>query len=117
MLMNAKLYDLTPLNALVDGNELFRKYLIELFNETTPPIINDIKCSYQQKDWVGLYAHSHKIKPTVESMGIYSMMPAINIILEEAKKKCDSDSLKNTVSNFCKTIENTILQLQTNELC
>lgn len=115
--MTTKLYDLTPLNELVDGNESFRKYLIELFNETTPPIISDIKSSYQNKDWVGLYAHSHKIKPTVESMGIYSMMPAINTILEEAKKKSDSDSLKNTVYNFCETIENTIVQLQTNELC
>jgi hypothetical protein len=115
--MPTKLYDLTPLNTLVDGNESFRKYLIELFNETTPPIINDIKSSYQQKDWVGLYAHSHKIKPTIESMGIYSMMPEINIILEEAKNKRDSDSLKSTIYNFCKTIENTIEQLQTNELC
>jgi hypothetical protein len=115
--MNDKLYDLTPLNVLVDGNESFRKYLIELFNETTPPIIEDIKSSYLKKDWVELYAHSHKIKPTIESMGIYSMMPLINHILEEAKKKCDSDLLKNNVENFCKTIENTIIQLQTNELC
>jgi hypothetical protein len=115
--MNDRLYDLTPLNALVDGNESFKKYLIELFNETTPPIIQDIKSSYQNKDWVGLYAHSHKIKPTVESMGIYSMMPAINAILEEAKKKRDSDSLKTMIDNFCETIENTIIQLQTDELC
>ena len=117
MLMDAKLYDLTPLNILVDGNELFRKYLIELFNETTPPIINDIKSSYLEKDWIGLYAHSHKIKPTVESMGIYLMMPVINTILEEAKKKTDSILLKSMVDNFCETIENTIVQLQTNELC
>lgn len=115
--MHTKLYDLTPLNELVDGNESFRKYLIELFNQTTPPIINDIKTSYQKKDWTELYAHSHKIKPTIESMGIYSMMPLINSILEEAKKKTDSDSLKNNVELFCETIENTITQLQTNELC
>lgn len=115
--MNDKLYDLTPLNTLVDGNESFKKYLIELFNETTPSIIKDIKYSYQNKDWEGLYAHSHKIKPTVESMGIYSMMPEINAILEEAKKKRDSDSLRTMIDNFCETIENTITQLQTNELC
>jgi len=114
--MIAPIYDLTPLNTLVDGNENFRKYLIELFNQTTPPILNDIRSSYSKKDWTELYAHAHKIKPTVESMGIYTMMPKVNHILEDAKAKCDSENLKETISLFCETIELAISQLQTNEL-
>lgn len=114
--MTNELYDLTPLNTLVDGNESFRKYLIELFNQTTPPILNDIKNSYSQKDWDELYAHAHKIKPTIESMGIYTMMPKVNLILAESKKKSDSESLQKTIDDFCETINKTIILLQKNEL-
>ena len=114
--MADKLYDLEPLNNLVDGNEKFRKYLIELFIQTTPPILQDIKQSWEAMDWTNLYAHTHKLKPTLDSMGIYSMKPVVNDILQSAKTHTDGEKLKEYVAQLCHTVDSVILQLQTYEL-
>lgn len=114
--MADKLYDLEPLNNLVDGNEKFRKYLIELFIQTTPPILQDIHQSFEALDWTNLYAHTHKLKPTLDSMGIYSMRTVVNDILQNAKAHTGGIKLEENVKTLCTTVESVILQLQTNEL-
>lgn len=114
--MADKLYDLEPLNNLVDGNEKFRKYLIELFIQTTPPILQDIRESFGAQDWTNLYAHTHKLKPTLDSMGIYSMKTVVNDILQSAKEHSGGAKLEEDVKNLCITVESVIFQLQTNEL-
>ena len=114
--MDNKLYDLEPLNTLVDGNEKFRKYLIELFTQTTPPILSDIKTSFEQEDWDSLYAHTHKLKPTLESMGIYTMKYVVNEILHEAKNRRSGTGLKAMVDKLCFTVDQAILQLKIHEL-
>lgn len=114
--MSEKLYDLEPLNVLVDGNEKFRKYLIELFIQTTPPILQDIKSSLEAEDWDNVYAHSHKVKPTLESMGMYALKPLINEIMQESKRRVSSPELTSKVSQLCATIDEAISQLQKDEL-
>jgi HPt (histidine-containing phosphotransfer) domain-containing protein len=114
--MSDKLYDLEPLNILVDGNDKFRKYLIELFVETTPPIVTDIKNSFKSQDWESLYAHTHKIKPTLESMGIYTMKTVVNDIMHSAKHKKGVDGLGGLVDTLCHTLDQAILQLKMHEL-
>ncbi len=114
--MTEKLYDLEPLNTLVDGNEKFRKYLIELFIQSTPPILEDIRASFREEDWTSLYAHLHKLKPTLDSMGIYTMKQVLHEIMSQAKSKKGNAGLGNQVHHLCGTIEQVILQLQNNEL-
>ena len=114
--MAEKLYDLEALNVLVDRNEKFKRNLIELFNQTTPAILEDIQKSYTSKDWNGLYSHLHKIKPTIESMGIHSMKPLIHKMMEKTKNVQDSEKLGQMLTEFCRTIEVVIEQLKTNEL-
>jgi hypothetical protein len=114
--MAEKLYDLEPLNTLVEGNEKFRKYLIELFIQTTPPILADIQSSYKEGDWTSLYGHAHKLKPTLDSMGIYTMKEVLNTIMQHAKSKKDGADLASQVLFLCTTIDNVIVQLQHNEL-
>lgn len=114
--MSEKLYDLEPLNTLVEGNEKFRKYLIELFIQTTPPILHDLKSSFDAGDFTSLYAHAHKLKPTLDSMGIYTMKQVVNDILQQAKSQKGGETLKGNVQTLCQTIDTAILQLQNNEL-
>lgn len=114
--MATTLYDLESLRNLVDGNEEFKKYLIELFIETTPPILQDIRQSFAAKDWTSLYAHSHKIKPTIESMGIFGMKPFINEIMIISKQKKELAKLDTMVPEFCNTIDEVIIQLKENEI-
>lgn len=109
-------YNLEPLNNLVDGNLQFQRTLIELFNQTTPPILQDIQDNYLKKDWKGLYLHLHKIKPTIDSMGIHVAKPYLQAVMQEVVKEKDSVELEKQITQFCNIILETIEQLKTNEL-
>ncbi|MBC7388643.1 MAG: Hpt domain-containing protein [Opitutaceae bacterium] len=114
--MAALIYDLTPLNALVDGNEKFRKYLIELFIQTTPPILEDLKASLNLKDFEGIYAHTHKVKPTLDSMGMIGLRKTVDDIMKYSKMKVNLPELQLLINHLCSEIGLAITQLQTNEL-
>ena len=114
--MSEKLYNLEALNALVDGNEQFRRTLIELFNQTTPPILEDIQESSLKNDWNALYLHLHKIKPTIDSLGIQKAKPLLTKMMEESKKEKFNPAIGEMVSQFCGILQETIEQLKMNEL-
>ena len=114
--MSNQIYDLQPLNALVDGNEKFRKYLIELFIQTTPPILEDLKNSIIAKDFDGIYAHTHKVKPTLDSMGMVCLRKTVEELLSGSKSKRNIKDLQPLVDNLCLQVMGAIQQLQTNEL-
>ena len=114
--MQEKIYDLQPLNALVDGNDKFRQYLIELFIQTTPPILEDLKNSLLINDLEGVYAHTHKVKPTLDSLGMFSLRPIVEGIMKQVKTKNKDNTLENLVETLCHKVTLAIEQLQLNEL-
>lgn len=114
--MEKLIYDLTPLNALVDGNEKFRRYLIELFIQTTPPILEDLKASLKLEDFEGIYAHTHKVKPTLDSMGMVGLRKTVNDIMKYSKVKENHFELQSLIDHLCSEIGLAIKQLETNEL-
>jgi len=114
--MSEKIYDLEPLTALVDGNEKFKKYLIELFIQTTPPILEDLKKALENGDVTEVYAHTHKVKPTLDSMGMKSLRPIVDEIMAISKKKGSIDKLRSPVEILCNQVSTAIGQLQSNEL-
>ena len=114
--MTELLYDLQPLNAMVDGNEKFRKYLIELFIQTTPPILEDLNSSLAAKDYDGIYAHTHKVKPTLDSMGMVSLRKTVENLLQGSKHKKSLEELEPLVKKLCSHVNKAIEHLQLNEL-
>ena len=114
--MSEKIYDMQPLNTLVDGNEKFRKYLIELFIQTTPPILDDLKNSLLANDHEGIYAHTHKVKPTLDSMGMFSLRPIVQEIMSMAKSKTINSRLEELIVELNNKVHLAIDQLNKNEL-
>jgi len=114
--MSVILYDLSPLNELVDGNDAHKTMLIELFVEITPEISNDIKESYAKKDLPEVYAHTHKLKPTLQTMGINTARALVENILESCKRKEDSMMLAENIEKLCEILDKVILQLKEKEL-
>ena len=114
--MSEKIYNLEPLSVLVDGNEKFKKYLIELFIQTTPPILIDLKTALDSKDYSNVYAHTHKVKPTLDSMGMISLRPLVEEIMSLSKSSSPGNDLNNLVDDLCQKVSIAIDQLQANEL-
>jgi PAS domain S-box-containing protein len=63
--------DLTFLNQRTKSNPKLMMEMIALYLEQTPPLIDAMKQSFQQKDWPALYAAVHKMIPSFSIMGIH----------------------------------------------
>jgi PAS domain S-box-containing protein len=62
--------DLAYLIHRTKSNPILMMEMISLYLEQTPPLIHSMKRSYQDKDWISLYAAVHKMIPSFAIMGI-----------------------------------------------
>lgn len=70
MVPDGKLYDLGMIKEIAHGNQDFVKKMIGLFMETMPPAVSEMKQHLSDKNWAALGAVAHKIKPSIDTMGI-----------------------------------------------
>jgi PAS domain S-box-containing protein len=66
-----KCIDLTYMHIRTKSNPLLMKEMITLYLHQTPPLINNMKQSLQEKDWDSLYASVHKLIPSFSIVGIH----------------------------------------------
>jgi two-component system CheB/CheR fusion protein len=65
-----KCIDLKYLNQRTKSNPVLMMEMIALYLEQTPPLINLMKKSFVDKDWISLHAAVHKMIPSFTIMGI-----------------------------------------------
>ena len=65
-----KLYNLSTIEEISHGNDAFVKKMLQLFIDTMPPALNELRNHYSTGNWTGLGAIAHKIKPSIDTMGI-----------------------------------------------
>jgi PAS domain S-box-containing protein len=112
-----QLYDLSKLNEMSRGNEEFVLKMLELFITTTTAALEEIKKARTDKDIVSLRKLAHKIKPSVETMGILAISQDIKILekfgLEPNDYPDGPDPIAERIINVLQRVMHTI---KTNEL-
>ena len=106
------LYDLSMVRAVSGGDEAFIKKMVLLFIETVPPGVQDLHEALQQQDWVRLGKIAHKLKSTVDSMGITLIKDDIRLVENNGKHATDTEQLGPVVSRIATVIQQCIAQLQ-----
>ncbi|HTR31178.1 MAG TPA: PAS domain S-box protein [Puia sp.] len=109
---NQRLYDLTMVQSVSGGDEGFIKKMVALFIETVPQNMQDLKNALQAENWEQVGKTAHKLKSTIDSMGIKSIRQEIRTVESNAKQMeslADIPGLVNTIDN---TIKECIVQLQ-----
>lgn len=109
-----KLFDLTMVNLIGKGNEGFIHKIIALFLEQVPVDILKMNGYVQKQDWEQVSKLAHRMKPSIESMGISSLKEAIREI--ESREK-NGESLSPTeltaiVNVVTDTMEKVFVQLR-----
>ena len=109
-----KLYDLTMVNLIGKGNEGFIHKMITLFLEQVPADILKMKEFVQNQDWEQLSKLAHRMKPSIESMGIGSLKDAIREIESREKNNAPlSPAELTSIVNFVtETMEKVFVQLR-----
>jgi PAS domain S-box-containing protein len=74
------LYDLSKLEKLSNNNEDFIKKMITLFIDQAPAAIKEVNEAYNEGNMSLVKSVLHRIKPSVDSMGMKSMYQEIKLI-------------------------------------
>ncbi len=108
-----KLYDLTMVRAVSGGDEGFIKKMIHLFIETVPPSLHDLKEASSEKQWEKVGKVAHKLKSTIDSMGIESLKEDIRNVEANGKHQQDIEAIPPLIQKIDTIVINCIQQLKT----
>jgi PAS domain S-box-containing protein len=76
-LENKILYDLTQLKEMSRGDESFVNKMLDIFNDLATQTIVQLNDSLEKKDICSIQKLAHKIKPSIDNMGIISLKDKI----------------------------------------
>jgi PAS domain S-box-containing protein len=113
---NNSLYDLSMLYEIGQGDKVFVKKMLSLFSEQIPLSLTTIKEAYLVKDFSEIKTVAHRIKPSIDNMGIVSLKNEIRQIEKLALENKESEELDNLIQYLCKTLDIVIEEIQKNEL-
>jgi len=112
MLPVNKLYDLSMVQSVSGGDEGFIKKMVALFIETVPQNMDELVKAVQSENWDQVGKTAHKLKSTVDSMGIKSIRQEIRTVEANAKAKTQVEEIPALVDKIGSVIHECIGQLQ-----
>ncbi|MFZ4589433.1 MAG: ATP-binding protein [Ignavibacteria bacterium] len=100
-------YDLNNLIEMSRNNKEFMKKMINLFIETIPVVVAEIKEDYHNQNWENLGNNAHKIKPSISIFNITESRKYIAEIEHNANNVKDISVMENLIFK----LENEILSV------
>jgi PAS domain S-box-containing protein len=108
---NNKLYDLSMVRSVSGGDESFIKKMVALFIETVPQNMQDLTKALEAENWEQVGKTAHKLKSTVDSMGIKSIRQEIRTVEANARQKQGLEEVPALVDKIGSVIRDCIEQL------
>ncbi len=115
-LQTEKLYDLSSLFTLSRGNSEFVIKMSAIFVEQTTDIIKKATTAINLNDFAEASRLIHKIRPSVESLGIKSIIKELKHFEKIAKETSDKEQILALFNTIKDILELVIVQLNENEL-
>jgi HPt (histidine-containing phosphotransfer) domain-containing protein len=81
-----KLYNLSLVYGIAGGDEGFVKRMLQLFLDTMPLTLQEMQKEAVLQNWAQVGKLAHKLKSTIDSMGISSLKDTIRQIEQNGKK-------------------------------
>lgn len=105
------LYDLTMIRSVSGGDPAFIKKMILLFIETVPLNVRELVDAAAAQNWEQVAKMAHKLKSTVDSMGIKAIHADIRKVEADAKAHQNLDHLPHMVRQVETVVSLCIRQL------
>lgn len=109
------LYDLSKLVMISRGDKKFIKKMIGLFIDQVPMGISEIKSAYTASDFSKIKSIAHRIKPSIDNMGILSIKNEIREIESLAAENKSNSNMYELIQTVDKVI-NQVVDLLKNEI-
>jgi HPt (histidine-containing phosphotransfer) domain-containing protein len=90
--------------------------MITMFLDVTPALVDRVENGIKLEDWEDVRSASHKMKPSLDIMGIESLHTVIRSIEQNAKKEPNLNDMHQLSSTLNSTLEKVYKELRDNEL-
>lgn len=111
-LTDEPLYDLSMIQSMSGNDAGFMKKMIKLFIDTVPQNVKELVTATNTDNWEQASKMAHKLKSTVDSMGIKSIRDDIRSVESNAKHNQDTHEIPAVVSKIESVINHCIEQLK-----
>jgi len=108
----APLYDLAVLHKMSRGNEKFILRAQQLFIDTVPATVADMRQKYDEEDWAGVSAAAHKLKSTIDTMRIDTLKDVVRQIETNAKLHSNLDTVGADIALLKAVLDRVVVQLK-----
>jgi HPt (histidine-containing phosphotransfer) domain-containing protein len=108
VLQENQLYDLNLLKRDARENTEFIRRMLSIFIDTIPPIVRKMNEHFVKGEMDAVCTLAHKIKPTLDGAGIFSLREVIRNIENYREKKRTRDQLEKDLDQLKKIIESVI---------
>jgi len=106
------LYDLTLVEAISGGDKAFIAKMLRLFLDTVPASLHDLRSLSAKQQWADLGKAAHKLKSTIDSMGIGELKPVIREIESTGKTGTGTDAAPALVEQVVAVMERVMEQVK-----
>ncbi len=89
-----KLYDLNQLEEIAAGNNDFLTALAQIYLNTIPDTSAEMVEATQAGEWAKASKLAHKLKSTIDSLNVHSIVKDIRSIEVDGKNKVNTENLK-----------------------
>lgn len=102
-----KLYNLSYLEEISNGDNNFIKEMLNDFISNTPESIEEIEKLASFKEWDNLYKSVHKFIPSFDFIGAETIVNDLKNLEDYSKTKLNLEKIPNLISNikdFCNKV-------------
>jgi HPt (histidine-containing phosphotransfer) domain-containing protein len=105
-------YNLAKVYALSDNDPEFVTQIVTLFVTEVPDDLAQIKEGIKKKDHKHAYAYAHKIKPTLDLLGLKVAFEEILQVEDWTKTEGEKKEIKETFKSIRNQVEDAIKELK-----
>jgi CheY-like chemotaxis protein len=107
-----KLYDLSMVQTISGGDMSFVKRMVQLFIDTVPPSLAELQKETAQQNWLNVSKLAHKLKATIDSMGISRIKEVVRAVELNGKKSENIEKIPGLVAEVVSVLEACMRQLK-----
>ncbi|MEI8084881.1 MAG: PAS domain S-box protein [Paludibacter sp.] len=100
-----RLFNLEQLNEIGRGDEQFVKMMLEMFSKLASQTIEQLQNAYQIGDVDAIKKLAHKIKPSIDNLGIVSLFDKIRELETFDVTKNNNEDLKQLINKNCEVLK------------
>ena len=105
-------YNLSKVHALSEGDNDFVMQIIDLFLTEIPEDLKEVKAGIEEKNYKNAHSFSHKIKPTLDLMGMNVAFEEILLVEAWAKKEGKRKEIKETYKSIKLQVDNAVKEIR-----